>query len=496
MARPTFVLVGGEAYEWQGVEPERREFQHTSVEFVGSAYESLRSAGVPREDIITIVQLSDYLSTLARGEAGEFSESTGVPAKWYAEQREKTEGRCRRLIDEGGASYDNEDVNPATVWSVLLGEEGGDGGGGPGDGVCGPVVPIDGGPILFGVYSHGDRHAAGPGSGATECFAHMPYASTRLDIYDFVATDGAQEAGRGRNRPTCYLYSTQLRVIFHQLFERSPDRCIVGLLNYCLSGGNLEFMRRESVRRHLHVDRWPLFLMSSSQAGQESMVAGMWDAWFQELRDAIIVQPPSLTVSGLFERAEARYWHDNLYELSNAVKARVYAPRIWSRSFCFPGVRDDSWDPWHLDLTRALEDSIPGPGGSFSFDAVTELQRRYEAGEAFALVKQATPQQRDALLRAGGIAIDDESQDVIVWTACAHGDWTGLDAQQLAAMQPAPYAVRLVEYAGTQETGLCRNLAGVLRKAIGEVAHPEEVHGAESGIADRELAGLLLPEAV
>ena len=151
----TFVLVGGEAYEWQGIpQKEKREFQHTSVEFIGSAYQSLRQAGVPRDRIITVVQLRDYLDTLISGEGGALTNLTGIPPKWYTEQREKTQLKCQLLLEEGGASYDGEMVNPATVWSVLLGE--------PIPGSEGPVVPADEtGAIVFGIYSHGDCHPAG-----------------------------------------------------------------------------------------------------------------------------------------------------------------------------------------------------------------------------------------------------------------------------------------------------------------------------------------------
>ena len=86
---------------------------------------------MPRERIITIVQLRDYLDVVIRGERGELIDVTGIPPKWYTEQRERTEVRsssnrhhnriltteakCRLLLDEGGANYDGAAVNPATV---------------------------------------------------------------------------------------------------------------------------------------------------------------------------------------------------------------------------------------------------------------------------------------------------------------------------------------------------------------------------------------------
>merc|ERR1712086_1211160 len=77
--------------------------------------------------------------------------------------------------------------------------------------------PSETGAIVFGIYSHGDCHPAGGANASDEWFAHFPYVSTRSDIYDFVATEGAKDAGVGKNRPDNYLYSTQLRIIFHQI---------------------------------------------------------------------------------------------------------------------------------------------------------------------------------------------------------------------------------------------------------------------------------------
>lgn len=141
-----------------------------------------------------------------------------------------------------------------------------------------PVVPADStAAIVFAIYSHGDRHATtrpvdgaggheGSGSRTTAAsahewyahcngvdrgdlatpsygrvwqnrYAHFPYETKRAELYEMVATEQAPSkacGGFGR-----YLYGTQLRQIFHQLFERQPRRPVVGLLNYCLSGGNL-----------------------------------------------------------------------------------------------------------------------------------------------------------------------------------------------------------------------------------------------------------------
>ena len=313
-----FVLVGGEAAEWQGGPVHTREFQHSSLGFVGEAYEQLRSAGVPRCNIIVIAQLSDYLSMLEQGQTGVLD--TGIPQHYYAEQQKKTVAQCRRLLEEGGAQYDGAAVNPETVWSVLLGEPA----------RPGPVVPADSDcAIVFAIYSHGDRHATtssasdavasanGIGVAAVhEWYAHFPYETARSDLYSMVATEQAPvRSGGGFGR---YLYSTQLRQMFHKIFERQPQRPVLGLLNYCLSGGSLDFMRRDAVRAAFGVDRWPLYLMSSSQAEADSVVGGLWSSWFKQfgmqLSQSSAHAPDftELSVHDLFCEAKADFFQKNL----------------------------------------------------------------------------------------------------------------------------------------------------------------------------------------
>lgn len=150
-----WVLVGGEARQLQGGAPEEREFVHTSLSFVGKAYAQLRAAGVPRSRIITIVQLQDTLRVLHMGVTGAIQ--TGIPPAYYQEQKANTEAACRRMIDEGGADYDYDAVNPETVWNVLTGGEGAR---------AGKVIPAEDSdsPIFFAIYSHGDSHSAHPSS--------------------------------------------------------------------------------------------------------------------------------------------------------------------------------------------------------------------------------------------------------------------------------------------------------------------------------------------
>ena len=323
-----YVLVGGESHGSQGVSRDRRELCHTSLAFVGAAYEELRSGGIPKEQIITIVQLNDYLDGLREGATGAWEQANGMPARYYDELIETTTSKCARLVAEGGADYDYEDVNPWTVWRCVLGL---------GEG----KVVRDASSIFLGIYTHGDNHPTVRGAKEqdtmkNEWYAHMPYEcpdAGKDSMYAFVAMSEAKGA------PFNYLYGSQLRAMFAQLFAEDAERPVVALLNYCLSGGNLEFMRNPVARRAYGADDWPLFLMCSSQPGQDSLVAGLWESWFARLGSLLRSGAEDSSVGGDadadvqdggpplmdFYLAVKRDYHEkNAYELVNKIKSLAY----------------------------------------------------------------------------------------------------------------------------------------------------------------------------
>lgn len=530
MPGPTmFVLVGGEAHELQGKpSPQQREFLHTSVSFIGTAYEQLRAVGVPRARIITIVQLRDYLDTLAAGEAAAAIGESSIPGHYWTDQRARTERACRRLIDEGGADYDCEDVNPATVTRVLLGEATAR--------ISKCVDASSDSPVFFSIYTHGDFHtaiarkrddeegcAARPPSTAPpnerthEWFAHMPYRVPLSDqhMYDHVATDGAS------GDATTYLYSTQLRSIYVKMMQQQPTRPVVGLLNFCFAGGSLEFMRRPWVQRELGVSEWPLFLCASSSGAQESLVAGLWDSWFYALRRAAL-GGEAMSLGALFRAAAADYHSSNIYELANEVKSRVYAPSVFANEFVAPGScgHTGSWDPWHVDLKLALLE-LPSNASAVAAGAsgesgvgnsacarsgwmkLQELHEDYEGGRAFRLLDEhtaATP--AGASLAAelrdiGGVACTREG-GLLVWM---HGDagrllcseYHGDGASRMDLTKP--HAVQLVAYSGTTETGriraVDRGLVRIVELSRQKAATPEAVWGAHSGVESMDVVAML-----
>jgi hypothetical protein len=358
------VLCGGEASELVG------ELQHTSIVYLGRAYEELRTAGVPRDHIIVIGSLDEYRTFLRGG-------VPGLPDIVTTRQLEATDMSCRRLLAEGGADYDYTDVNPATLRRVLLGI-------GPGK-----AVPTDCTSLFFALYSHGDKHQSLAGEESeepmkNEWFAHFPYPCPPLEqseLYSYVATAAAREL-KGRNRPTYYLYGSTIRAILAELFNRSPTRPVIGLLNYCLSGGNLAFMKNDAARRMYGCDEWPLLLMSSAGANKEALVAGLWSTWHrglaQGIQEASALQAggntgslesaaSGRTLGDLYAEAECAYYKENVYELLNHIKYRCNVPETYQNTF-------------HQDLQHAV---TAGPGGRPDMALVSRLQVQYRAGKRY-----------------------------------------------------------------------------------------------------------------
>jgi hypothetical protein len=242
MSSAWFVLVGGESMEHQGPDVSKRGFLHTSLTHIGIAYDKLRSIGISRENIIVIVQLNDFLNS-PHVEEGNYAHSSAISS-------------CNRLIEEGGADYDHDMVNPGTVWSVLSSSR---------SEMYPRVVPINASSIFFAIYSHGDAHPSNdqlpinsPFHHMThEWFAHMPYPTKSEGLADemlsFISTSGACKGNF--HTPQRYLYMTQLRLLFIKMFKDRPDRPVVGLLNYCLSGSCQEFMKRPASRDYYGTDR-------------------------------------------------------------------------------------------------------------------------------------------------------------------------------------------------------------------------------------------------
>lgn len=395
-----FVLIGGESLEEQGSDLSKRQFLHTSLNFIGQAYENLRLSGVSRKNIIVIAQLMDYLR------------SPHVTPDSYPYQA--IQQSCHRLIQEGGVDYDYEEVNPGTVWCVLKGIQ---------SKKYHKVIPSNSGSIFFGIYSHGDYHPSHPmrpsptnptrstvaHTRATlpqpinpynhEWFAHMPYPIQSDDLatemLSFVSTAGA--TGEKFHTPERYLYATQLRSIFVYLFTTSPHRPVIGLLNFCFSGGMVEFMKQPVARAYCGADTWPLFLMSASQSTHSALVGGLWSDFFalfsnemknvsppqpsdpiistRRLRSSSSLSTPVALVSNdnstkpttlhdFFLRVRSSYFQNSSYELHGHVISTVFAGR-----------GEKIWSSFSVEIMSFLSS---GPNGEPDYFGLQELQDKYK----------------------------------------------------------------------------------------------------------------------
>merc|ERR1712124_156318 len=121
------------------------------------------------------------------------------------------------------------------------------------------------------------------------------------------------------------------------------------------------------------------------------MVGGLWSSWFKQLGAQVSqLSAPAqdvvreLSVHDLFCEAEADFFQKNLYELANAVKARIYAPTIWQLEFDFEGSRGRT-DPWHVDLMAALSEIVKNMCRATTTNSggplvpAVALQQRYES---------------------------------------------------------------------------------------------------------------------
>ncbi|KAJ9451111.1 hypothetical protein DIPPA_20871 [Diplonema papillatum] len=527
------VLIGGESRDCQGVEDiSKREFQHTSVTFIGVAYERLRSAGVARAQIITVVQLQEYLGVQMAGETGAID--TGIPKTYYRDNRLRVQEKCQRLLAEGGADYDGKEANPGTIWKVLLGDTAGS----PGK----KVVPSNATAVHFAVYSHGNSHSTMPKEDDApdgRCHTSGKFVEWYFNMPHPV-TDGSLDAASryvalgNAKHPKCNFYATHLRALLSERFRRRPGCPVVGVLNYCRSGGTASFLASP----FSNTAHWPLLLLVSSQSDKDSLVSGLWDAWFQVVceslntdasanklkalfadrdafsptrelklagRESPLEPPPStpaarsasplpgaaakrcrvggnwnpdsppggpatpVRLSTCFALAELRYYSENVFELLNLIKTRCYPARILSLDFSFEGTKVGDVDPWHVDLKAAVLD-----WHTRKQNQLADLQRRYKSGEAFRFLSKGAASRFlpcDGTSRVKG--------GVVFWS----GAKPRLTAQQARLLEEAstPFAVELVSVTTSDEA--C--LETVIKHALdNDIARPAAFHGSASDILD------------
>ena len=430
--RPWYVLVGGEARSFCGPNLEQRELMHTSLTWVCEAYAKLRSAGVPRERIITIVQLRDYTERTPWLEDGVYPKSMVMKVG-------------ARLIAEGGADYDFELVNPGTVVAVLRGQSTTLDGG-----VFPKVVPRSARAVHLAIYSHGDSHpsnALGAAASAArkaaertaekdmsatipapvemdrrnyEWFAHFPYPiappSLAAELLSFVSTEYAglaTEVGSGSSGAAAsssssassspallpgasFLYANQLAATFSHLFADNAARPVTALLNFCRSGGVLHFLESAASRAAYGVAAWPLFVFASSQAEHDALVGGVWQQWFRLIALRIISggdddggAGDASSSSATCERRSdgGRSDASEVFSISTLGEFAILAKREYSRlnayelcdhtaTLAYPSNFGEPGESFRLRLKQVLADDYDGQP---DWRAIEELQAAYAA---------------------------------------------------------------------------------------------------------------------
>eukprot|EP00927_Polykrikos_kofoidii_P026221 TRINITY_DN23399_c0_g1_i1.p1 TRINITY_DN23399_c0_g1~~TRINITY_DN23399_c0_g1_i1.p1 ORF type:complete len:507 (+),score=64.64 TRINITY_DN23399_c0_g1_i1:98-1618(+) len=299
---------------------------HCSLQWVGITYSRLvRFFG--RDRVIVIAQLAETLDWLRAASASEAAaERLAGRASLLPMLRRRladTERDCAQLIAEGGADYDRNDVNAATVLRVLTGdaspsplfpgrsvtEEA------PADPRVVPKLGV--GAVVVVFVSHGNVHPAGEKSANHEWYLHLPHpvAPEEDSLYDVVShhgfdsTDPFPEWDWGGPKFRWKLYSQMLFRAYHSVLERTPRRRLVLLHQFCLSGGAIEFMRRPAYRTYCGTELWPIYAIVTAGRFEPALgdFVGFWTNEFSKALD----EGGHRTLADVYASAERSYWEAN-----------------------------------------------------------------------------------------------------------------------------------------------------------------------------------------
>eukprot|EP00656_Telonema_subtile_P054878 TRINITY_DN8300_c0_g1_i1.p1 TRINITY_DN8300_c0_g1~~TRINITY_DN8300_c0_g1_i1.p1 ORF type:complete len:506 (+),score=139.01 TRINITY_DN8300_c0_g1_i1:134-1651(+) len=250
--------------------------------------------------------------------------------KWAARLLE-LQHRCATLLEAGGADYDHTDVNPTTILRVLSGDTA----------AGGKVVPHSGVRSLFlWVTTHGSAHPISVdvkhGDGASqpvpiapeeECdqsasldlsewFFICPHRATDERPYGFVRAAGypmcptTDPSGEHDHLPLFCVYWSQMFRVLHLMQQREPQRRVVCFYQFCLSGGHLLCMTREAFVQQYQVDKWPVAMIASAGALQNSTGAVLTNLFMQAVRQGL---SSACSLGQLLQRTHDQYWDCLLY---------------------------------------------------------------------------------------------------------------------------------------------------------------------------------------
>merc|ERR1711974_126799 len=107
--------------------------------------------------------------------------------------------------------------------------------------------------------------------------------------------------------PLFVVYWQQVFEVLHAMLQRDPDRRIVAFYQFCLAGGHLSFLERPAIREHWGVDRWPIYMIASAAANQNSLGATLTNIFLEQLRKAL-VSGGDERLGHFFLELERIYW--------------------------------------------------------------------------------------------------------------------------------------------------------------------------------------------
>ena len=246
-------------------------------------------------------------------------------------------------------------------------------------------------------------------------------------------------------------------------------------------------MTRPAVVRNLGVDRWPLFLMSSSGKSDDSLVAGLWQSVFI-LLSSLSKAPRRTTFDSLFDEAVCMYHKENVYNLLNECKERSFSHPVWQLTF-YDTTSAQVVDPWHQDLQKCL---LADRGGRPNHKALQEMQAAYTCGKAFRTIHRRYLNEKGVHYLDGYVGVvraqhPDNSDYYVVWAALQQPYQNTKAPQWTTIPHSRPYPCRITAWQG-RNAGCEVDLANdVAARAFDAVAKPELVCGEKSGIKSADV---------
>merc|ERR1712150_91530 len=122
-----------------------------------------------------------------------------------------------------------------------------------------------------------------------------------------------------------------------------------------------------------------------SAEGEDSLVGGLWNAWFKEWNLQFENKRAVISLENLFEKSIKRAYMENVYQVLNALKARC-------------GVPEEYQDPWHLHLQDIMKSCWQGEVDAIKLSALQERYRKHST--PVLITSHTTKKEVDLVLEA------------------------------------------------------------------------------------------------